>query len=162
MPPAADDTRPSLTAPPADSCQAGRVSHLELAALPGTPFWARKHTQAALNAWQLPADTIGTAQLIVSDLITNSILATSPDPATQPEPSPGYAAPITLTLRLLLGRIVIEVSDTHPSPPILSDAGPEAETGRGLMLVQALSKEWGHFFPPSGGKTVYSVIARES
>jgi hypothetical protein len=65
---------------------------------------------------------------------------------------------ISLTLRHLPGRIVVEVSDNNPSPPVVADAGTDAEDGRGLMLVQALSKEWGHFFPPAGGKTVYCVI----
>jgi len=28
--------------------------------------------------------------------------------------------------------------------------------------MQAVSKEWGHFFPPAGGKTVYAVLRAES
>ena len=56
------------------------------------------------------------------------------------------------------GRIVIEVSDPDPRPPVLTDAGPEAESGRGLILVQALSKEWSYFYPPTGGKTVYCTL----
>jgi len=135
------------------------LSCLELAALPSTPHRARQHTQAALNAWQLPAETVRTAQLIVSELVTNSIQAISADPASRGEPNPDDAARIELTLRLLPGRIVIEVSDTHPGAPVPADADPEAEAGRGLMLVQALSKEWGYFCPPSrGGKTVYAVV----
>ncbi len=42
---------------------------------------------------------------------------------------------------------------------MITDAETDAESGRGLMLVQALSKEWSYFFPPSGGKTVYCVIS---
>jgi len=40
---------------------------------------------------------------------------------------------------------------------VLAAADHDAEAGRGLMLVQALSKEWSYFFTP-GGKTVYAVI----
>jgi hypothetical protein len=54
---------------------------------------------------------------------------------------------------------VIEVSDSDPRPPVITDAGTDDESGRGLMLVQALSKEWSWFFPPSGGKTVYCAIS---
>jgi len=54
---------------------------------------------------------------------------------------------------------VIEVSDSDPNPPVLTDAPPDAESGRGLMLVQAFSKEWSYYFPPSGGKTTYAVIS---
>lgn len=67
-------------------------------------------------------------------------------------------AQIALTLRRLPGRVVIEVYDNDPNPPVLTDGEADAESGRGLLLVQALSKEWGHFFPPSGGKTVYCVL----
>ena len=34
----------------------------------------------------------------------------------------------------------------------------DAENGRGLMLVDALSKEWSYFFPPGGGKVVYCFL----
>jgi hypothetical protein len=41
---------------------------------------------------------------------------------------------------------------------LLADASTDDESGRGLMLVQALSKEWGYFFSPSGGKVTYCVL----
>jgi hypothetical protein len=66
---------------------------------------------------------------------------------------------ISLTLRHLPGKVVIEVFDHDPNPPILVDADTDAEGGRGLLLVEALSKEWGHFFPPAGGKIVYAVVS---
>jgi hypothetical protein len=28
----------------------------------------------------------------------------------------------------------------------------------GLLVVDALSKEWSYFFPPGGGKVVYCVL----
>jgi hypothetical protein len=43
----------------------------------------------------------------------------------------------------------------------MADVGVNAESGRGLMLVDALSKEWSYFYPPDGGKTVYCVISTE-
>lgn len=66
---------------------------------------------------------------------------------------------ITQALRCQPGRLVIEVSDSDPNPPVLNDASPEAESGRGLMLVQALSKEWSFYFPASGGKIIFAVIS---
>ena len=56
------------------------------------------------------------------------------------------------------GHIVIEISDSDPRPPILTDTGPEADSGRGLIIVQALSKEWSWFYPPAGGKTVCCTL----
>lgn len=39
-----------------------------------------------------------------------------------------------------------------------SAAGHDAESGRGLMLVSALSKEWSYFCLPGGGKVVYCYL----
>jgi anti-sigma regulatory factor (Ser/Thr protein kinase) len=157
MVPATDETNTPLTALTPGGYPGG-VSYLELATLPSAPYWARQQTQAVLKAWQLPAETVRTSQLVVSELVTNSIQATGPSPASRAEPNRAHVARIALTLRQQPGRIVIEVFDTHPAPPLPADPDPDAETGRGLMLVQALSKEWGHFFHPSGGKTVYAII----
>jgi hypothetical protein len=55
--------------------------------------------------------------------------------------------------------LIIEVSDPDPSPPIMAEVDSEAEGGRGLMLVQALSKEWDYYLPRTGGKVVYCVLA---
>ena len=54
--------------------------------------------------------------------------------------------------------LLIEVFDTDANPPVLTDAAEDAENGRGLLLVDALSKEWSYFFPSCGGKVVYCLI----
>ena len=137
------------------------AAYVELAALPMTPFWARRHAQAVLGAWQVPPETIETAVLLVSELVTNAIAATTKAQTTRNLVA-GSAGPIVQTLRRQPGRIVIEVSDSDASPPVLAEAGADAERGRGLMLVQALSKEWSYYLPPTGGKTVYCVIGTGS
>lgn len=137
------------------------AAYVELAALPMTPFWARRHAQAVLGAWQVPPETIETAVLLVSELVTNAIAATTKAQTTRNLVA-GSAGPIVQTLRRQPGRIVIEVSDLDASPPVLAEAGADAERGRGLMLVQALSKEWSYYLPPTGGKTVYCVIGTGS
>jgi hypothetical protein len=136
----------------------GPVSYIELAAISNAPFWARRQASAVLNAWQLPDEAVETAQLIVSELVTNSVKASSPGSAALSSTGLDRTCRIALTLRLLPGRVVIEVFDTNPEPPVPGVAGPDDVAGRGLILVQALVKEWGHFFPPSGGKVVYAVI----
>ena len=61
-------------------------------------------------------------------------------------------------------RAVILVWDPSPQPPVPADSGQEAENGRGLLLVQALSTQWGWYFPtgisPGGrdGKVVWAII----
>ena len=135
------------------------VSYLELVTLPSAPFWARRHARASLRSWRLWPETIETAELLVSELVTNAVKFTGSEPA-----QPGHAElesvqRISLILRYLAGQLIIEVSDPDPRPPVVADAGDDAESGRGLMLVQALSKEWSYYLPPSGGKVVYAVLA---
>ena len=52
------------------------------------------------------------------------------------------------------------LSSNIPSnnPPVLSGPDDDAESSRGLILVNALSKEWSYFLPPGGGKVVYCTL----
>ena len=70
------------------------------------------------------------------------------------------ASPISLSLRNYPKVLLIEVYDTDSNPPVLSSADSGAESGRGLMLVNALSKEWWYSFPPGGGKVVYCFLEK--
>src|SRR5262245_25312975 len=109
---------------------AEEVSFL-LPALPTAARWARRQITATLSAWQVPLETLQCAELVVSELVTNSIkIADSGKQACS-----AFEAPqISLTLRLLLDRLVIEVLDNDPNPPVLAEAGADEENGRGLML----------------------------
>jgi hypothetical protein len=65
---------------------------------------------------------------------------------------------ISLSLRHFREDLLIEVYDTDDNPPVLPGPDDDAESGRGLFLVNALSKEWSYFFPPGGGKVVYCIL----
>jgi hypothetical protein len=52
----------------------------------------------------------------------------------------------------------VDVHDTSCSPPVPLEARPDAEAGRGLMLVATLSTDWG-YHRTSGGKAVYFTLA---
>jgi anti-sigma regulatory factor (Ser/Thr protein kinase) len=134
------------------------VSYLELVTLPSAPFWARRQTRAALRSWRIWPETIETAELLVSELITNAVKFAGPSQQQRADASHESVECISLTLRYMTGRLIIEVSDPSPRPPVTAEAGDEAESGRGLMLVQALSKEWNYYLPPAGGKVVYCVL----
>jgi hypothetical protein len=57
------------------------------------------------------------------------------------------------------GEGQVHVGPGMPGMPVMP--GPvdaEAESGRGLVLVEAMSKEWGVRSLSSGGKVVYAVI----
>jgi anti-sigma regulatory factor (Ser/Thr protein kinase) len=134
------------------------VSYLELVTLPSAAFWARRQTRAALRSWRIWPETIDTAELLVSELVTNAVKFTGSDPELLTCPDLADVKRISLTLRHLADQLIIEVSDPDPRPPIFAEAGDDVESGRGLMLVQALSKEWNFYLPPSGGKVVYCVL----
>ena len=130
-----------------------------LAALPTSPFWARRYIRFFLGSCRgIGAETAGTAELLVSELVTNAVRFAG-DPA-RPLRYPGRAdaSLISLSLRHFPESLLIEVHDADSNPPVLSRADNCAENGRGLVLIDALSKEWSYFFPPGGGKVVYCVL----
>ncbi len=106
----------------------------------------------------MPESTADAAELLVSELVTNAVRF-SGDPARPLRYSERASAGlISLSLRHFLEGLLIEVFDRDANPPVLSDADLDAENGRGLMLVDALAREWSYFFPPGGGKVVYCIL----
>lgn len=139
-----------------------RDGHLHLSAMDSAPYWARQYTRRFLaHCRGITQDIAETGQLLVSELVINATRASARDfpgrePSYSERASPGV---IGLSLRHFRDGLLIEVSDSSPEPPVLSHAGPDAEDGRGLMLVDALSREWGHFPAPDGGKVVYCLVS---
>jgi anti-sigma regulatory factor (Ser/Thr protein kinase) len=125
------------------------VGQIRLCALPSAPFWARQYTRLFLaNCPGVSDDAIETAQLIVSELVTNAARA-----------SASTLGVIALSLRPLRNRLIIEVRDQSADVPVLVPADRDEEHGRGLMLVDALSEEWGYSAEPRGGKVVYAALS---
>jgi anti-sigma regulatory factor (Ser/Thr protein kinase) len=120
---------------------------LELGALPGAVPCARLHTRQVLWEWRL-AELSESTELLVTELTTNAIQVSRA--ATQDDP-------IRLWLVSDQAQVVVLVWDASPLPPVPVDADDDAESGRGLLLVQAVSARWGWHFPPdTGGKVVWA------
>jgi anti-sigma regulatory factor (Ser/Thr protein kinase) len=134
------------------------VASIQLAAMPSAPFWARRHACDVLGKWQIQVETIETTELLVSELVTNACKFANPAPETLLTSATASVEIIDVTLRYMPGQLIIEVSDSDSSPPVLASPDIDSESGRGFVLVQALSKEWSFFLLPSGGKTVYCVL----
>jgi anti-sigma regulatory factor (Ser/Thr protein kinase) len=94
-----------------------------------------------LGTWQL--DSIGdTVELLVRELVTNAINATGiTDEGVADKRLVGGVKPIYVCLSVRSGALRIEVWDTSSRPPFRRRAAEEDEGGRGLLLMQALSKE---------------------
>ena len=127
--------------------------------LPTSPFWARRYTRMFLDSCRgIGEGTAETAELLVSELVTNAVRFTGDPARTLRYSERANASLISLSLRHFREGLLIEVYDTDDTPPVLSRHDDHAESGRGLVLVNALSKEWSYFFPPGGGKVVYCVL----
>jgi two-component sensor histidine kinase len=118
-----------------------------------TPFMTRMMVRFILSEWQIAPEAVDVAVLLASELATNAVKSGPAGPARD-----GYVPYITVALRHSAGVAVIEVSDENEDPPELQNADPESDGGRGLILVQALSREWSYYQPRRGWKTVFCVI----
>ena len=136
-----------------------RAGRFTLVTLPTSPFWARRYTRTFLDSCRGIGESIAqTAELLVSELVTNAVRFAGDPVRTLRYSERASASLISLSLRHFREHLLIEVYDTDGTPPVLSRPGDDAESGRGLVLVSTLSKEWSYFFPPGGGKVVYCVL----
>jgi anti-sigma regulatory factor (Ser/Thr protein kinase) len=119
---------------------------LELGALAGAVPSARLHARLVLREWGLAALSDDT-ELLVSELVTNGVRASR---------AMGRDA-VRMWLASDLRQVVVFVWDASPLSPARADPGADAESGRGLLLVEALSDRWGHFGYDGGGKVVWAV-----
>ena len=135
-------------------------SVLTLGVLPTATPCARLHARNVVCEWGLGglADTV---ELVVSELVTNAFFAsTHPDGRPRYEPWAGLPF-IHLMLSSNRAHVLIQVWDQNPHPPIQEMAAPDEESGRGLMLVEALSERWNWDVPPGwGGKMVWALVAQ--
>lgn len=85
-------------------------------------------------------------QLVVSELVTNALLHAR--------------TPLTVALRACGDTVLVEVKDGCPSGPSQA-AAPHLETrGRGIAIVDQLSRDWGVTAAPQGGKSVWASFDR--
>lgn len=112
---------------------------MELRAHPSEASRARSWTRDRFDAWGL-GDLSETAQLLVSELVTNALLYG------------GKGGPTRLRVGVQ-GTLRLEVTDSSTEPPTPRHAGPDDIGGRGLELVDVLADRWG-WNPREDGKTV--------
>jgi anti-sigma regulatory factor (Ser/Thr protein kinase) len=131
-------------------------AHLELAALPTAPGCARDHVRSLAHEWGLPG-LADTAELLVSELVTNAVQA-----------SERLKIRADLAIVPVVGlwvtsdgiSMVLHVWDANPEIPVLKDFAADDENGRGLFLVETLSKDWA-VDCKADGKVVWCLITAE-
>jgi anti-sigma regulatory factor (Ser/Thr protein kinase) len=145
-------------------------SNLKLGAYPTAASCARLHAKSVAWEWGL-SELAETVELVVSELTTNGVKAA----AALHDPEDGLGVPY-VWVRLTPGQhqVLVEVWDSNPEPPIRADPDLTAESGRGLLLVEAVSATWGYYHVtedshdgtpgPDGerqptGKVVWALVA---
>ena len=131
-----------------------RGCRVRLATGPAAPAEARRRVRDAIRSWQVPVD-LDAALLLTSELVTNAIRHEAGQEAGQ------GAQAVMLAITSSRGRLRVDVHDTSCSLPAVAEVPADAETGRGLLLVETLSEEWGFYRTPAG-KAVYFTLAFET
>ncbi|KAB1139854.1 SpoIIE family protein phosphatase [Streptomyces luteolifulvus] len=120
---------------------AGQVATWDLPSDPAAVADARNKVSRRLADWGLE-DVIFTAELVVSELVTNAIR---------------YGTP-PVQLRLIRDTALIcEVSDGSSTAPHMRRARMFDEGGRGLLLVAQFAERWGTRHR-AGGKTIWAEV----
>jgi anti-sigma regulatory factor (Ser/Thr protein kinase) len=137
----------NATCPPTGTAEADVVTHssasppvvhylAELPHLPSAVPQARALLRERLGLADLPDDAISTAELLVSELVTNAVK---------------YGrAPMWLLIELRPGLVHASVSDSCADLPRRRGADPDSEGGRGLLVLDALAGSWGAVAAGSG------------
>jgi anti-sigma regulatory factor (Ser/Thr protein kinase) len=121
------DRTPARTGP-VDHCE------LPLTAHPASIGRARAFTRTTFADAGCVDD--GTAELVVSELVTNAIVHAD--------------EPISLHLWARPGRIRVAVSDATTTDPTRREPPLDSTGGRGLTLVERLALQWGSEPHPTG------------
>jgi anti-sigma regulatory factor (Ser/Thr protein kinase) len=94
---------------------------------------ARRFLRETLAEWEVEDDPVDTAELCLSELVTNAVIHA------------GATSELTLTLDA--GLLTVAVRDHGgsggPDAQVVEDEDPMRVFGRGLVLVDALSDSWG-------------------
>jgi anti-sigma regulatory factor (Ser/Thr protein kinase)/anti-anti-sigma regulatory factor len=131
---------------------------LRLPPSPSAPATARRFVRETCQTWRLllededdaatlaaAEELVERAELLASELVTNALVHARSD--------------VQLRLSLRDASLHIGVHDRARRLLRLVRGDPEAEAGRGLLLVERLSRAWGVYRPPEGGKVVWCVVA---
>jgi anti-sigma regulatory factor (Ser/Thr protein kinase) len=97
---------------------------------------------------ELDPDALDTAELCVSELVTNAILHASTD--------------VELSVTLARRRVRLAVRDQSSELPTLERHTRTASTGRGLAMVIAIADAWGIERHDHRGKTVWCELAEDA
>jgi hypothetical protein len=115
---------------------------LPLAPHPIAAEQARVLVRLACAGWEL-GDVLDSVLLVTVELVTNALKI-------------GEVFRVAVSRQA--GTVLIEVWDSSEAAPDRQQESVDRVDGRGLMLVEACSKDWGWRLEDQGGKTVWAAI----
>lgn len=102
---------------------------IDLIAAPESVRAARAFVASMLDLWRCD-DMDRVVELLTSEIVSNAVRHAT--------------GPIRVEASLADdGSLRVGATDDHPGMPVLRDAGPDAEGGRGIRLVERLAERWG-------------------
>jgi anti-sigma regulatory factor (Ser/Thr protein kinase) len=104
--------------------------------------------RAVLAGWA-GEDPTDTAVLLTSEVVSNAVLHAGPHPA---------GSCVRVRMLRYPDRVRVEVTDPAPGRPARVVPQGDSVSGRGLLLLDALSAEWG-IEPEGSGKVVWFEVA---
>ena len=105
------------------------------------------HAKHVVIEWGQP-ELADTAELLVSELVTNAVRAC----AALPSPV------VEVWLASDRGCVVVGVWDGSADMPARRETAAQDEAGRGLLIIETLSADWG-WSRQDGGKLVWALLA---
>jgi hypothetical protein len=130
-------------------------------ALPTAPRLSRGFVDATLTDWGLDGLTDVT-ELLVSELSTNAVRASTNEDGTQRYDPEGRLPVMWIRLLCDRARLLIEVWDTLPATlgaPVARHPDTDEESGRGLEIIESLAEDWGwETVPGWSGKKVWAIL----
>ncbi len=106
---------------------------------------ARDRITGQLNEWGVGESVYEDAALIVSELFTNALVHTD-------------SSEITCQLQTTAQTVYLAITDQGRGPTGPRVREPDAESGRGLLLVNALAQLWGVNTEHECGRTVWAIL----
>ena len=126
-------------------------NQMVLTADPESVKAAREFTTATLRCWQLDA-LMDEGVMIASELVTNAVRHGA-------FPGGPGSGKVGLSWQRHIGRVICVVTDGSKMPPVLIQAEMDAESGRGLHVVDALAAGWGWTMVGATEKAVWAILA---
>lgn len=125
-----------------------RKVYLEVAASTAAVPCTRLYTRTMLDEWGL-AKLADDVELVVSELVTNAVEATL---------DYELGTNVALVLAETNGELLVLVWDGASEEPEAASPAPDAQHGRGLLIVSAVANRWGSELGRDGGKVVWAAV----